>query len=46
MKKIDAFSESVEDLTQSYNDSRNNLEHMMGELGNILLELKNYKKLI
>lgn len=46
MKKIDAFSEAVEDLTQSYNDSRNNLEHMMGELGNILLELKNYKKLI
>ena len=44
-KTIDAFSESVEDLTQFYNDSRNNLEHMMDEWGNILLELKNYKKL-
>lgn len=45
MKTIDAFSEAVEDLTQFYNDSRNNLEHMMDEWGNILLELKSYKKL-
>jgi CBS domain-containing protein len=45
MRTIDAFSEAVEELTQFYNDSRNNLEHMMDEWGNILVELKNYKKL-
>jgi CBS domain-containing protein len=45
MRTIDAFSEAVEELTQFYNDSRNNLETMMDEWGNILIGLKNYKKL-
>ena len=45
MRTIEAFSEAVEELTQFYNDSRNNLENMMDEWGNILIELKNYKKL-
>jgi IMP dehydrogenase len=44
-RTIDAFSEAVEELTQFYANSRQNLERMMDEWGNILVGLKGYKKL-
>lgn len=41
---IDVFSEAVEELTKFYTESRNNIEKMMDEWGNILINLKEYKK--
>jgi CBS domain-containing protein len=45
-RTIEAFSEAVEELTQFYADSRENLEKMMDEWGNILVGLKEHRKLI
>ena len=44
-RTIYAFSEAVDELARFYNDSRENLEKMMDEWGNILVGLKGYKKL-
>ena len=45
-RTIEAFSEAVEELTQFYADSRENLEKMMDEWGNILVGLKEHRKLV
>ena len=42
---IEAFSEAVEELARFYNDSRENIEKMLDEWGNILVGLKGFKKL-
>ena len=42
---INAFSEAIEELAQFYSDSRNNIEKIMDEWGNILVGLREYKKL-
>ena len=44
-RTIDAFSDAVEELTRFYADSRQNLEKMMDDWGDILVGLKNYKHL-
>lgn len=42
---IDAFSETVQELTRFYADSRENIERMMDRWGDILVSLKGYKKI-
>jgi len=42
---IQAFSEALEEMTKFYTESRNNIEKMMDEWGNILINLKEYKKI-
>ncbi len=41
---IEAFSGVLEEMTRFYNESRNNIEKMMNEWENILISLKEYKK--
>ena len=42
---IDAFSEAIEDLTKFYAHSKENIEKMIDDWGDILISLKGYKKL-
>jgi CBS domain-containing protein len=42
---IDAFSEAVEEMARFYANSRENVERMMDQWGDILVSLKGYKKL-
>ena len=44
-RTIDAFSEAIEELAAFYSDSRANLEKMIDEWGNILVNLKGYRRL-
>ena len=41
---IEAFSEALEEMTKFYTESRDNIEKMMEDWGNILINLKEYKK--
>lgn len=41
---IEAFSDALDQMTKFYTESRNNIEKMMDEWGNILINLKEYKK--
>lgn len=42
---IEAFSEAIDELTQFYADSREHLETMMDKWGDLIVTLRNYKKL-
>jgi len=42
---IDAFSAAIDELTELYYDSKETLEKMIDDWGNIIVGLKNYKKL-
>ncbi|MEF8879080.1 MAG: CBS domain-containing protein [Candidatus Thermoplasmatota archaeon] len=42
---IYAFSEAIEEMTELYQESRETLENIIEEWGNIIVKLKNYKKL-
>ena len=42
---IDAFSEAVEEMARFYANSREHMERMMDQWGDILVSLKGYKKL-
>lgn len=44
-RTIEVFSEAIEELTHFYASSRENMERMMDEWGDILISLKNFKKL-
>lgn len=44
-RTIDAFSDAVEEMVKFYNDSKNSMEKMIDEWGNILYSLKGHKKL-
>lgn len=43
-RTIDAFSGAIEELIDFYTDSKNNIENIMDEWGNLLIKLKGYKK--
>ncbi|UCH71586.1 MAG: CBS domain-containing protein [Thermoplasmatales archaeon] len=45
-RTIPAFSDAIDELTEFYATSRETLEKMMDDWGNILISLKNFKKLI
>ena len=42
---IEAFSEAIDELTQFYADSKEHLETMMDKWGDLIVTLRNYKKL-
>lgn len=42
---IEAFSKTIDELTQFYADSREHLETMMDKWGDLIVTLRNYKKL-
>jgi len=42
---IEAFSDALDEMTKFYTESRNNIEKMLDEWGNILINLKEYKKI-
>ena len=44
-RTIHAFSVAIDELTQLYHDSKETIEKMMDDWGNIVVNLKNYKKL-
>jgi len=44
-RTIDAFSEAIDELTSLYYESKETLEKMIDDWGNIIVSLKNYKKL-
>ena len=44
-RTIHAFSTAIDELTQFYENSRENMEKMMADWGDILIGLRNYKKL-
>jgi predicted transcriptional regulator len=44
-RTIFAFSVAIDELTQLYYDSKENIEKMMDDWGNIIVSLKNFKKL-
>ena len=44
-RTINAFSEAIEELIDFYTDSKNNIEHIMDDWGNLLIKLKGYKKM-
>jgi len=44
-RTINAFSEAVEELTRFYVDSKENIERILDEWGNILISLKGHKKI-
>lgn len=43
---IEAFSEAIDELTGFYADSRENMERMMDRWGDILVNLRSYKRVI
>lgn len=43
---IDEFSNAVEELTEFYADSRENIERMLDRWGDILVSLRKYKRLL
>ena len=44
-RTIHAFSNAIDELTQFYENSRENMEKMMDDWGDLLVSLRNYKKL-
>jgi CBS-domain-containing membrane protein len=44
-RTIDAFSGAIEELIDFYTDSKNNIENIMNDWGNLLIKLQGYKKL-
>jgi len=44
-RTIEAFSDAVEELSRFYSNSRLSIERIMDEWGNILVELKEFRKL-
>lgn len=44
-RTIDAFSGAIEELIDFYTDSKNSIEHIIDDWGNLLIKLKGYKKL-
>lgn len=44
-RTIYAFSVAIDELTQLYYDSKKTIEKMMDDRGNLVVSLKNYKKL-
>lgn len=44
-RTIEVYSQAIEELTKFYQTSRENIEKIMEEWKNILLNLKNYKKI-
>lgn len=44
-RTIEAFSESVEELTNFYSETKEQIEKIMDDWGDILINLKGYKKL-
>jgi len=44
-RTINAFTEGIEELIEFYSDSKNSIEKIMDEWGNLLINLKGYKKL-
>jgi CBS domain-containing protein len=44
-RTIEVYSQAIEELTTFYQTSRENIEKIMDEWQNILLNLKNYKKI-
>ena len=44
-RTIDAYSEAIEELTKFYIESKTNIEQMMDDWGNLIVNLKGFKKL-
>ena len=44
-RTIHAFSDAIDELTRFYDDSKENIEKMMDDWGDILVGLRNFKKL-
>ena len=44
-RTIDAYSEAVEELNRFYSESKDSIEKIIDEWGNILYNLKGYKRL-
>ena len=44
-RTIDAFSEAIDELVQFYADSRENIGKIMDDWGDLIINLKGYKKL-
>jgi len=44
-RTIDAFSGAIEELIDFYTDSKNSIERILDDWGNLLIKLKSYKKL-
>ena len=44
-RTIHAFSDAIDELTQFYENSRENIEKIMDDWGDILIELRNFKKI-
>ena len=45
-RTIDAFSDAIEELYRFYIDSKENIEQIIEDWGNIIINLKGYKRLI
>lgn len=44
-RTIEVYSQAIEEITKFYQTSRENIEKIMDEWGNMLVNLKNYKKI-
>jgi CBS domain-containing protein len=44
-RTINAFSEAVDELIEFYSESKDNIEKMMDDWGNLLINIKSFKKL-
>ena len=44
-RTFSVYSEAIEELTEFYTDSKNTIEQLLDDWGNILIKLKGYKKL-
>jgi CBS domain-containing protein len=44
-RTIEVYSQAIEEITKFYQTSRENIEKIMDEWGNMLINLKNYKKI-
>jgi len=44
-RTIDAFSGAIEELINFYTDSKNSIERILDDWGDLLIKLKGYKKL-
>jgi len=44
-RTINAFSEAIDELIEFYSDTKDSIDKIMDDWGNLLINLKNYKKL-
>jgi CBS domain-containing protein len=44
-RTIEVYSQAIEEITKFYQKSRENIEKIMDEWGNMIINLKNYKKI-